>query len=226
MCLVQDKTQIRWMFTHLSIAASCLIESSNDFLIILPNIIIQIIIIYIYIYICIFWQHFFIDTYLVKPNRHFLSTYFFANPFELPHWFYDIWGELVDKPSIISYFPKYFLLNSWLLSGEDVLQKWCNLYIHYYLVRMSVCTVVVNTTWYTSANTHSYKVLIHSPLIMAQGCAESTWEITNYTGFINQFLPNIIRAIEQFKGLTKKYVDKKCLWCSIKYIYIGIIQSS
>ena len=29
----------------------------------------------IYIYVCIFWQHFFIDTYLIEHNRHFLSTY-------------------------------------------------------------------------------------------------------------------------------------------------------
>ena len=31
---------------------------------------------YIYTYICIFWQHFFIITYLVEHSRHFLSTYF------------------------------------------------------------------------------------------------------------------------------------------------------
>ena len=32
--------------------------------------------IYIYIYIYIYRQHFFIDTYLIEHNRHFLSTYF------------------------------------------------------------------------------------------------------------------------------------------------------
>ena len=42
----------------------------------------------------------------------------------------------------------------------------------------------------------------------AQGWAGSTQEITNYGRFINQFLPNIIRLIQQFKELTKKYVDK------------------
>ena len=31
----------------------------------------------IYIYIYIFWQHFFIDTYFIEHNSHFLSTYFF-----------------------------------------------------------------------------------------------------------------------------------------------------
>ena len=49
---------------------------------------------YIYIYI-----------YLIEHNRHFLSTYFFVNPFKLPYWSCDIWRKLVDKSSIISYFP-------------------------------------------------------------------------------------------------------------------------
>ena len=38
----------------------------------------------------------------------FLSTHFFVNPFELPYWSYDIWLELDDKSSIISYFPSTF----------------------------------------------------------------------------------------------------------------------
>ena len=74
--------------------------------------------IYIYIYIsckmmefkiCIFWQHFFIDTYLIEHNIHFfVYIFFFVKPFELPYWSYDIWRELDDKPSIISYFPSAF----------------------------------------------------------------------------------------------------------------------
>ena len=63
--------------------------------------------IYIYIYMYIYRQHFFIDTYLIEHNRLF-STYFFVNPFELPYWSYDIRRELVDKSSIISYFPRTF----------------------------------------------------------------------------------------------------------------------
>ena len=39
--------------------------------------------------------------YLIKHNRHFLSTYFFVNPFKLLYWSYDIRWELVDKPPII-----------------------------------------------------------------------------------------------------------------------------
>ena len=62
----------------------------------------------VYIYTYIYWQHFFIDTYLIEHNRNFLSTYFFVNPFELPYWSYDIWLELVNRPSIISYFSSTF----------------------------------------------------------------------------------------------------------------------
>ena len=71
--------------------------------------------IYIYIYIYIYWQHFFIDIYLIEHYRHF-----FVNPFELPYQSYDIRRESVDKPFIISYFPKYFLPNPGPLSWEDV----------------------------------------------------------------------------------------------------------
>ena len=61
-----------------------------------------------YIYIYIFWQHFLIHTYLIEHNRHFLSTYFFVNPFNFLYWSYDIWRESVDKPSLISYLPSTF----------------------------------------------------------------------------------------------------------------------
>ena len=64
--------------------------------------------------------------------------------------------------------------------------------------------------------------VIHPPLMMAQSWAESTWEITNYGRFIKQFPPNIIRSIRQFEKINKKYVGKKCLLYSIKYIYIYI----
>ena len=54
---------------------------------------------YIYIYIYI---------YIWLNNRHFLSTYLYVHPFELLYWFSDIRRELVDKSSIISYFPSTF----------------------------------------------------------------------------------------------------------------------
>ena len=46
--------------------------------------------------------------YLIEHDRHFLSTCVFVNPFELPYRSYDIRRELIDKPSIISYFPSTF----------------------------------------------------------------------------------------------------------------------
>ena len=42
---------------------------------------------------------------MIEHKRHFLSTYFFVNPFELPYRSHDIRRELIDRPSIINYFP-------------------------------------------------------------------------------------------------------------------------
>ena len=38
----------------------------------------------------------------------FLSKYFFVHPLELLYQFYDIRQKLVNKPSIIDYFPRTF----------------------------------------------------------------------------------------------------------------------
>ena len=57
---------------------------------------------------------------------------------------------------------------------------------------------------------------------MAQIWTVSTWEVTNYGRFNNQFPSNIIRSIRQFERINKKFVDKKCLICSIKYVYFYI----
>ena len=53
--------------------------------------------IYIYIYI-----------YIWLNIRNIFAFVFFVNPFKLPYQSYDIRQELVDKPSIISYFPSTF----------------------------------------------------------------------------------------------------------------------
>ena len=88
-------------------------------------------------------------------------------------------------------------------------------FVHYYFVRMSVCTVVLCSVYFSNP-----------PLMMAQSWAESTKEITNYGRFIIiiiiQFPPNIIRSIRQFERINKKYVDKKCLLSSIKYMYMCV----
>ena len=62
---------------------------------------------------------------------------------------------------------------------------------------------------------------------MAQSLAESTWEITNYGRIINQFPPNIIRSIQQFERINKKYVDKNVYYVQSNiYIYIYILDLS
>ena len=68
--------------------------------------------------------------------------------------------------------------------------------------------------------------------MIAQSWAESTWEITNYETFINQFLSNIIRSIQQFVRINKRICRQKmsimfnqiCINQEIlpKYIYIYI----
>ena len=47
-----------------------------------------------------YWQHFFINTNFVEHNRHFVSTYFLADPFIQPYIFYKIWRESIDIFSI------------------------------------------------------------------------------------------------------------------------------
>ena len=49
-------------------------------------------------------------------------------------------------------------------------------------------------------------------------CIYITWDITNYGRFINWFLLNIIRSTWQFERINKKYLDKKCLLCSMKHV--------
>ena len=44
---------------------------------------------------------------------------------------------------------------------------------------------------------------------MAQSWAESTWEITNYERFINQFPLNIIKSIRQFERINKKKICRQ-----------------
>ena len=56
----------------------------------------------------IFGQHSFVKAYLIEQYRTFLSTYFCLYPFKLLYQFYDIPPELVDKPSIINWFPSTF----------------------------------------------------------------------------------------------------------------------
>ena len=60
--------------------------------------------------------------------------------------------------------------------------------------------------------------VIDPPLMMPQSWAESTWNIYNYGQYINQFPPNTIKVIRQYERIQKKYVDRKCLLCSMKFV--------
>ena len=53
--------------------------------------------------------------------------------------------------------------------------------------------------------------------MMVQSWAESTWEITNYGKYINQFPPNIIKSIRQYERINKKICRQK-----ISIIFNGI----
>ena len=88
--------------------------------------------IYIYIYI-----------YLIEHSRHFLSTYFFVNLFELSYWSYDIWQELVDKYSIISYFPSTFSPTLGHHQGRMYYKSDVTFECTLLLCKKSVCTVVL-----------------------------------------------------------------------------------
>ena len=44
---------------------------------------------------------------------------------------------------------------------------------------------------------------------MAQSRAGNTWDIYNYGKYINQFLPNMIKAIWQYEWINKKICRQK-----------------
>ena len=64
--------------------------------------------------------------------------------------------------------------------------------------------------------------------MMAESWAESTWEITNYGGFINHFPPNIIRSIRQFERINKKTCRQKMsiMFNQIYIYYICVCVSA
>ena len=78
----------------------------------------------------IFWQHFFINTYLIEYNGYFLSTFFFL--LILSNYHIDLiifgWNWLINLPWLV--ISQYFLPDFGSSSGEDVLQKWCNFCIY------------------------------------------------------------------------------------------------
>ena len=99
-----------WIFSFESMLIF-LIPSLNDNL----NVRLQILLIFhfnnnmhMYIYIYIYG----IISSLIHISLNIIDIFclhiFFVNPFKLPYWTYDIRRDLVDKHSIISYFPSTF----------------------------------------------------------------------------------------------------------------------
>ena len=96
-------------------------------------------IIYIYIYIYI-WLNM-IDIF---------STYFFDNPLELPYWSYDIRLELVDKSSIISFFPSTFRTTLGHYQGRMYYKSDATFVCTLLLCKKSVCTVVLCSVFFSN----------------------------------------------------------------------------
>ena len=88
-----------------------------------------------------------------------------------------------------------------------------------------------NTTQYTSINAHSYiTFVIHPTLMMVRGWTESTWEISNFARYINQFPSNIIGLIGQLEWIKNNMKTKMSTMFNqicindefLQYIYIYI----
>ena len=124
---------------------------------------------------------------------------------------YNIWRELGDKLSIISYFCSTFYPNLGYLQGRIYYKSDVSFACTFLLCKnehLYCCNVVMYIQkLHHFCNTSSPDV-----------GQDRNWEIINYWRLINQFPPNITRSIRQFKRINKKYVDKKCLLCSIKYV--------
>ena len=88
-----------------------------------------------------FYLYIFSCTNFIKHNRHLLSTYFLLDPFVFPYCFYRIQWELIYVLSTVICIPLVFLPDFGPLSGEDLLQKWCNFCFCILLLFKSIFTV-------------------------------------------------------------------------------------
>ena len=137
--------------------------------------------IYIYIFIYIY-------TYIyIWLNIIDIFVYIFFNPFVLPYRSYDIWRELVDKPSIMSYFPSTWEItkDGWFINQfppniirsirqyerinkkylDKNIYQWRNAAQIYLYIYMRVCVCVVGRKcvckFRTENNLHSFKTEHH-----------------------------------------------------------------
>ena len=123
---------------------------------------------------CVFGQYFFVNTSLIKHERHFLSTYFFIHPFKLPPYeFYDIRRELVNKPSIVNSFPNTFGPRSWAIIRGCVYCKSDVTFAFILLLCKNLTSIVYSYHYITYFQTeiNGYSYLLTPPLgqVMTQG---------------------------------------------------------
>ena len=116
----------------------------------------------IYIYIYIYREYFFVNANFIKHNRHFMSTYFLLDPFELPYYFYRIRGGdwfrycpsrlsewMLFLQSIICLFTRSRLNSKVLLYlMKFALTKKCRLNIHI-LNSMILQLINITALWNT-----------------------------------------------------------------------------
>ena len=74
-------------------------------------------------------------------------------------------------------------------------------------------TSVVEHEWFCAIELVSERCIVYHfcgfpPLMMAQNRTESTWDIFNYEKYINQFPPNTIKEIRQYKRINKKICEQ------------------
>ena len=97
----------------------------------------------LYIYIYIYWQNFFIDTYLIEHNKHFCLHIFLLILSNCRIDFMKFDGKLVDKYSIISYFPSTFCPAWGHHQGRKFFTSHVTFVCTLLLCRKSVCTVIL-----------------------------------------------------------------------------------
>ena len=105
------------------------------------------------------------------------------------------WYKAISRHWIILVSPRFSTFASLILprAQSDVTSRSCLLQFSFSLLSFRLC-------WLYD---------IPDAQANSRGWTESTWEITNYGRFINQFPSNIIRSIRQFERINKKICKQK-----------------
>ena len=84
-------------------------------------------------------------------------------------------------------------------------------YLQNYISKQTPLSLTAKTSLH---NSNLLKQKLHhfvtdSPLMIAQSRAESTWDTFNYGKYLNQFPPNTIKVIREFRRIQKKICRHK-----------------